>query len=209
MRELLKRFIRKILRKNKPIKESFFTKDILSSTSHKIGDYTYGTPTILFPNSGARLVIGKFCSIAKEVTIFLGGNHRIDWGTTYPFNVIFDKNDYASLITGHPKTNGDVIIGNDVWIGRGASIMSGVVIGDGAVIGAYSLVSKNVGSYEVWAGNPAKFIKKRFDDITIDKLKKLEWWDWDIDKILEFSPTLCSDNFNDLFDEEFIKYHKK
>lgn len=180
----LKKIIKLLSRQKKTeIEKPFFTNDILKNDSFQIGDYTYGVPKVLFSDSGALLNIGKFCSIADNVTIFLGGNHRHDWITTYPFNKIDHFNDVAQHIKGHPSTNGDVIIGHDVWIGRGSTIMSGITIGNGAVIAANSLVSKNVGEYEIWGGNPAKLIKRRFDNNTIEQLLQNPWWDWEIEKV--------------------------
>jgi len=182
--------------------ENFYTKDKLKnwvgSGILEVGDYTYGSPKILHWGEEAKIKIGKFCSIADEVVIFLGGNHRIDWITTYPFSALSIEWPEASNIVGHPVTKGDVIIGNDVWIGYGATIMSGITIGDGAVIGARSVVTKNVAPYSIFAGNPAKEIKKRFDDKTIEKLLNLKWWDWSIEKIKKNVRVLCSDNFNEI-----------
>ena len=179
-------------------KQGFFTKDNFKGEKYNIGDYSYGCPTVLFANDETNLTIGKFCSIAEGVTIFLGGNHRVDWMTTYPFNVLADYFPQAKVIKGHPTTKGDVIIGHDVWIGRNVTIMSGVKIGNGAVIGTESVISKNIGPYEIWAGNPARFIKKRFDQKTIDQLEKLKWWDLKIGTICENLDILCSDNLKNL-----------
>jgi acetyltransferase-like isoleucine patch superfamily enzyme len=174
----------------------FYTKDIFRDKKYIIGDYTYGKPRVLFENDEANLIIGKFCSIADEVTIFLGGNHRTDWITTYPFNVLNSDFPEASQIEGHPATKGDVIIGNDVWIGRGVIIMSGITIGDGAVIAAGSVVSRNVGDYEIWGGNPSKLLKMRFECNAILKLQKLKWWDWEISRIKDNIECLCSNNLD-------------
>lgn len=176
-------------------KEKIFTKDIFRSKKYIIGEYTYGEPNVYFDNE-ANLFIGKFCSLSQNIKIFLGGNHRMDWITTYPFNALNEEFPEARKIIGHPSTKGDVIIGNDVWIGYGVFILSGVTIGNGAVIGANSVVSKNIGAYEVWAGNPAKFIKKRFDDVTINNFENIQWWNWDIDKIIKNVEILCSTNTN-------------
>jgi acetyltransferase-like isoleucine patch superfamily enzyme len=172
----------------------FFTKDVFAGKKFSIGEYTYGNPAVLFENDDANLTIGKFCSIADEVTIFLGGNHRTDWITTYPFNALKSQFPEAANIKGHPATKGDVTIGNDVWLARGCTIMSGVAIGNGAVIGTASVVAKNVGDYEIWAGNPAKFVRKRFDDETIAKLLQAQWCHWDIEKIKRELPNLCDSN---------------
>jgi acetyltransferase-like isoleucine patch superfamily enzyme len=180
---------------SEPKKElPFFTKDIFITKKYLIGDYTYGHPVVLFENDDSNLIIGKFCSIADNVTIFLGGNHRTDWTSTYPFNVLNTYFPEAKNIIGHPATKGNVVIGNDVWIGRNVIIMSGITIADGAVIAAGSVVIKNVGNYEIWGGNPARLLKKRFDTNTIIKLKNLEWWNWEITKIKENIEFLCSEN---------------
>lgn len=175
---------------------TYFTKDIFMDKKYKIGEYTYGNPEVLFENEDANLIIGKFCSIANGVTIFLGGNHRTDWITTYPFNALTTYFPEGKGIKGHPATKGNVIIGNDVWIGLNVIIMSGVSIGDGAVIAAGSVVSKNIGDYEIWGGNPSRFLKKRFDDHMIKELQDLKWWDWDISVIRENISHLCSDNLS-------------
>jgi acetyltransferase-like isoleucine patch superfamily enzyme len=187
------RIIKEFFYSSKPkLPLTFFTKDIFKDKNFKIGDYTYGNPIILFENKEANLTIGKFCSIADNVTIFLGGNHRTDWITTYPFNVLTTFFPEAKDIQGHPSTKGDVVIGNDVWIGLNVIIMSGVSIGDGAVIAAGSVVSKNIGDYEIWGGNPSRLLKKRFDDNKIKELKNLKWWDWEISRIKENTKILCS-----------------
>lgn len=146
---------------------------IVESYHSPWGVGTYGKPKILF-ESDANLEIGKFCSIADNVTILLGGEHKLDTISSFPFSL--EKNRFSK---------GDVIIGNDVWIGYGATILSGVSIGDGAVIAANSIVTKDVEPYAIVGGVPAKTIKYRFDEKTIDKLLKLKWWNLDIPTIYE------------------------
>lgn len=161
-----------------------------------IGKYTYGTPLIWNDANSAKLTIGKFCSISHNVRILLGGNHRTDWVTTYPFGHVnrdvFDKFNGV----GHPSTKGNVVIGNDVWIGENATILSGVTIGDGAVIANSSHVIKNVEPYSIVGGNPAKFIKYRFTKEQIEKLLEIQWWNWSDDKINEFTPLLCNQDID-------------
>ena len=169
------------------------------------GKYTYGNPTVREWGEGAKLTIGNFCSIAENVRIYLGGNHRTDWVTTFPFGNI-DKNIFNKFDgTGHPSTKGDVIIGNDVWIGINATIMSGVTIGDGAVIAANSHVVKNVEAYSIVGGNPAKFIKYRFTPEQIEKLLQIKWWYWEDSKINEFTPLLCNTDINLFISAAFPK----
>jgi acetyltransferase-like isoleucine patch superfamily enzyme len=163
----------------------------------KYGKYTYGTPNILWNNPNADIIIGKFCSIAKGVNIYLGGNHRTDRITTYPFGHIH-KNVFNLFDgEGHPSTKGNVTIGNDVWIGQNVTIMSGVTIGDGVVIANNSHVVKNIESYALVGGNPAKLIKYRFTEEQIIKLLQIKWWDWDDKKINNNTHLLCSDNIDD------------
>jgi virginiamycin A acetyltransferase len=168
---------------------------------YAIGEYSYGEPNVLTWGEKATLQIGKFCSIADGVTIVLGGEHKTDWVTTYPFWVAFE--DFYSFPT-PLGTNGDITIGNDVWIGINATILSGVTIGDGAVIGANSLVVSDVEPYTIVAGNPARMVRKRFDQQTIDELMKIKWWDWDFQRIKENMPLLISSHMS-----EFIEKNKK
>jgi len=166
----------------------------------EVGKHTYGIKNITIrPDPSAKLIIGAFCSIADNVTIFLGRNHRIDWITTYPFGHsaidIFDKFDGK----GHPKSNGDVVIGNDVWIGSNVTIMSGIKIGDGAVVSANSHVVENVKPYSVVGGNPSQFYFFRFNVNIINKLLEIKWWNFEDDIINDLSPILCSNNFDEFF----------
>jgi acetyltransferase-like isoleucine patch superfamily enzyme len=160
------------------------------------GKYTYGKPITHWDSENAKLVVGNFCSIAGNVNIYLGGNHRTDWISTYPFGHIHKDVFNTFDGTGHPTTNGDIQIGNDFWIGMSVKIMSGVKIGDGAVIGAHSLVTKNVEPYTIVGGNPAKIIRKRFSCEVIDLLLTLKWWEWDDNKINENIHILCSNDFD-------------
>ncbi len=167
----------------------FFMKNVKRYSKYQIGDWTYGEPEVLSWGEDTSLIIGRFCSIAKGVKIFLGGEHRVDWVTTYPFTAIMDE---ASAFKGHPASKGNVVIGNDVWVGRDAVILSGVEIGDGSVIGANSVVTKNVLPYSIVAGNPARIVRFRFKDCLIEDLLEIRWWDWDIEKIIEALPLILS-----------------
>jgi acetyltransferase-like isoleucine patch superfamily enzyme len=168
---------------------------------YKVGRYTYGKPYIIQFNEGSKLSIGNYCSISKNVTIFLGGNHRSDWVSTYPFPAIDSVWTKASKITNYNSSKGDIYIGNDVWIGYGATIMSGINIGDGAVIGANSVVTKNVAPYTIVAGNPAKFIKTRFTPKQIESLLKIKWWHWPESKINQNIKQICSSNIEDFINK--------
>jgi acetyltransferase-like isoleucine patch superfamily enzyme len=161
------------------------------------GKYTYGNPKIHWENNNAKLIVGNFCSIASNVNIYLGGNHRTDLVSTYPFGHLHQNKFNIFNGVGLPSTKGDVIIGNDVWIGDNVTIMSGVTIGDGAVIANNSHVVKNVEPYSLVGGNPTKLIKYRFTKEQIEKLLEIKWWYWDDQKINKFTPLLCNNNIDE------------
>lgn len=165
----------------------------------EIGDYTYGhpdtnSPRIVYFGETSKLTIGKFCSIAEHVTIFIGGYHRADFVSTYPFHAAFSDVSFVdNLIHGF-----HTIIGNDVWIGAGVTIMAGVTIGDGAIIATGSVVTRDVEPYSIVGGNPAKMIRKRFEEHQIAQLLELKWWNWPLDKIKQNTQLLTSEQI-DLF----------
>jgi len=173
-----------------------YTKDLLheaiETKGYEVGDYTYGLPKPMEWGNDGKLLIGKYCSIGGGVTILLGGNHRPDWVTTYPFSAILDTWPEARGIEGHPSTRGDVRIGNDVWIGQNSTILSGVSIGDGAVIATCSVVTKDVPPYAIVGGNPAKVVKYRFSEKVIASLLEIKWWDWPESYVRSVIPLLVS-----------------
>jgi acetyltransferase-like isoleucine patch superfamily enzyme len=154
---------------------------------------TYGVPLVDDWHDGSQLYIGKYVSIASGVHVILGGNHRLDWITTYPFH------DWGLAKPDHRITKGDVVIGNDVWICQGATILSGVTIGHGAVIAAEAVVTKDVPPYALVAGNPARVKKYRFSEEQIKKLLELKWWDWPEEKVRQNVKLLCSPDIEELF----------
>lgn len=163
---------------------------------YRFGTGTYGWFDVLDWDGTSKIEIGSYCSISKNITILLGGEHRTDWVTTYPFPARWAK---ARDIKGHPKSKGDIIIGNDVWIGYGVLILSGITVGDGAVIGAGSVVTDNVAPYTIVAGNPAKVIRKRFSDDQITRLLDIRWWNWPKVEIENALPMLCSNDLDAFF----------
>jgi len=158
---------------------------------HQFGCGTYGDFNILAWGEGARLNIGSYTSIADGVSIFLGGEHRTDWVTTFPFSEFWPS---ARPYRGHPRTRGDVLIGNDVWIGTEAVVLSGVTIGDGAVVGARAVVTRDVAPYSIVAGNPARLVRQRFDEPIARRLLALKWWDWPRARLEKAMPDLLSDD---------------
>lgn len=138
----------------------------------KIGRYTY-----VYGSKIINCDIGAFCSIAADCTIG-GASHPITWISTSPVfysgRNVLGKNFSDNTFESYVKTK----IGNDVWIGSKCLIKGGIRIGNGAVIGMGSVVTHDVPPYEIWAGNPARFIRKRFDDEIIKGLLDSEWWNY-------------------------------
>lgn len=158
----------------------------------RIGDHTYGRPKVRFPESGAKLSIGRYGSIADDVNILLGGNHRTDFVTTYPFGAMPGVWPEAAHLTDFSASRGDVSIGHDVWLGSGCMILSGVTIGHGAVVAARAVVTKDVPAYGIVGGNPAQLIRRRFDDATVERLLASAWWDLPRERIVGLLPLLQS-----------------
>ncbi len=166
------------------------------------GRYTYGEPAIEYI-SGGSLSVGHYCSIGNRSSFWLGGNHRTDWVTTYPFPSIADAHFPGAPDEPYPLSKGHISVGSDVWIGSDSAIMSGVTIGDGAVIGAYAVVASDVPPYAVVVGNPGRVIRYRFREDQIEALLRIRWWDWDDADVAEHVAMLCQTNidwFIDRFD---------
>lgn len=163
-----------------------------------IGRFTYGNPSIKVWAADERVQIGSFCSIAENVTIFGGGEHRLDWVTTFPMRIAFGHE--RANIDGHPATKGTTRIGSDVWLGYGATVLSGVEIGHGAVIGAHALVSRDVPPYGVVVGNPGRMVRIRHRPDEVQALLRLSWWDWPLALIEEYVPLLCGGEITQFID---------
>lgn len=173
-----------------------FLKNIIDSPNIVVGDYTYyddfedvenfkKNVKYHFDFTGDKLVMGKFCMIASGVTFIMNGaNHLTDAISTFPF-AIFGNGWESAMENKTYPSKGDTTIGNDVWIGYNATIMAGVTIGDGAIIATNATVVKDVEPYSIVGGNPAKEIKKRFQEEEIKQLLELRWWDKDISWITE------------------------
>lgn len=172
-----------------------FIKNSVNNPNIIIGDYTYYDDpensenferNVLyhFPFIGDKLIIGKFCAIARNVKFIMNGaNHEMSGFSTYPFYIFGHGWERVTATSNESSFKGDTVIGNDVWIGYEAVIMPGVKIGDGAIIAAKSVVTKDVQPYSIVGGNPAQLIRQRFSDDIINVLLDIAWWNWDIEKI--------------------------
>ena len=169
--------------------------------SVSIGKYTYGLnrESLIGIDIKTPLNVGKFCSFGPDIKIFLSSDHPTNLASTFPLKTLFiQKKPWPNLDV---VSKGGVNIGNDVWVGANAMIMSGVSIQDGAIIAAGAIVTKNVSPYTIVAGNPAKTVKKRFKNSQIKSLLRIQWWNWEEDKIRKY----VSDFYSDI--EKFIKLH--
>ena len=167
------------------------------------GKYSYGMNNINkhWENNDTKIVVGNFCSLSRNIHIYLGNGvgHDISFVTTFPFGHIHQQI-FNNITNNSRNTKGDIVIGNDVWIGENVTIMSGVTIGDGAVISCNSHVIKNVEPYSLVGGNPAKLIKYRFTKEQINKLLEIKWWYWDDEKINNHTHLLCNKNIDNFID---------
>ena len=173
--------------------ETVYLKNVIKNPNILVGDFTMYNDFVYnprqfeknnvlyhYPINHDKLIIGKFCSIACGVKfLFASANHTQASLSTYPFPIFFEEWGLdVQNITSAWDNKGDIIIGNDVWIGYEAVILSSVTIGDGAIIGTRAVVTKDVPPYTIVGGVPARPIRKRFDEATIEKLLRLRWWDW-------------------------------
>lgn len=188
-----------------------YIKNVVKNPNIIVGDYTYYDDkdgaenfeehvTHFYPFIGDKLIIGKFCAIAKGVEFVMNGaNHRMNCATTYPFYIMGgDWGNALAPVKEELPLKGDTIIGNDVWIGQNVTIMPGIHIGDGAIIGTNSVVASDIPPYCIAAGNPCKVIRKRFDDELIDLLLQLKWWDMHIEEINRLMPMLTNSDTESL-----------
>ena len=178
--------------------QTVYLKNVITRPGIEAGDYSmyndfvndprdFEKNNVLYhyPVNGDKLIIGKFCSVACGAKfIFTSANHKLSSLSTYPFPLFFEEWGLDKRnVTDAWDNKGDIVLGNDVWVGYEAVILSGVTVGDGAIIGARAVVTKDVPPYTIVGGVPAKPIRKRYDDDTINTLLSLKWWDWSKEKI--------------------------
>ncbi len=188
--------------------KEIYVKPTIKNPNIVVGDFTYiadyefeSHVTHLYEWNGDKLIIGKFCQIAAGVEFVMNGaNHQMNAVSTFPFYTLEGWNMNSPAPSDLPL-KGDTIIGNDVWIGQNAVILPGVHIGDGAIIGANSVVGSDVVPYSIVVGNPAKELRKRFDDELIDLMLRFRWWDKSIEEIDRLIPILTSSDLEKVREE--------
>ena len=166
-----------------------FLKPLVRSPKIEIGDFTYyddperatefEADAVLYAFGPERLVIGRYCAIAAGVRFLMGGANHADLGpSTFPFGIFGgDWADTMDLVMSAPS-RGDTVVGNDVWLGYEALVLPGVTIGDGAIVAAASVVAADVPPYAIVAGNPARVVRRRYEDADVERLLAAAWWDW-------------------------------
>lgn len=195
---------------NSNIPSLCFIKNVIKNPNIIVGDYTYYDDpdgaenfekhvTHHYDFIGDRLIIGKFCAIAKGVEFIMNGaNHRMNSVTTYQFNILGGGWEKSAPRIDELPLKGDTVIGNDVWIGQNVTLLPGVHIGDGCIIGANSVVAKDIPPFSVAVGNPCEVKRKRFDDELIEYLLELKWWDKSPDWISKNMDALCSGDLSQI-----------
>jgi acetyltransferase-like isoleucine patch superfamily enzyme len=143
------------------------------------------------------VTIGAYTSIADDVDILCGGEHHAEWVTTFPLRLVFDLP--GALRDGHPIPPRGITIGNDVWIAHGVTILDGVTIGDGAVVATCAVVTRDVRPYAIVAGVPAREVRRRFDEETVERLLGVAWWEWTDERVRANVDVLCSPRVDELW----------
>lgn len=174
-----------------------FLKNVITRPNIEVGEFSYyhddnhaadfETRNVRyhFDFIGDMLRIGRFCALASGTTFIMNGaNHAMTGFSTYPFNIFGDGweagFDPASIFD---QLRGDTLVQNDVWFGTNAVIMPGVTICSGAIIGANAVVASDIPPYAIAVGNPARVIRLRFAENTIDRLLDIAWWNWPVPMI--------------------------
>lgn len=181
-----------------------YIKNTVTNPNIVIGDYTYYDDpgnsedferNVLyhFPFIGDRLIIGKFCAIARGVKFIMNGaNHKLSGISTYPFQIFGSGWEAVAPQPGDLPYKGDTVIGHDVWLGYEALVMPGVQIGNGAIVSSRAVVVDDVPAYTVVGGNPARPIKTRFSPQEVATLEALAWWNWPVERITRHLPLIVS-----------------
>ncbi len=181
-----------------------FIRNTVANPNIIVGEYTYYDDPIdsegfernvlyHFPFIGDKLIIGKFCAIARDVRFIMNGaNHKMSGISTYPFQIFGNGWEKVMPQPGDLPYKGDTVVGNDVWIGYDSLIMPGVKIGNGGIVSSRSVVVSDVPPYTIVGGNPAKPIRQRFDPNVVARLESLAWWDWPVETITRHLDVIVS-----------------
>ncbi len=181
-----------------------FLKPLVKDPRIEVGEYSYYDDpddplgfernAFLYGHGPERLIIGRYCAIASGVRFLMSGGNHADLGpSTFPFGIFGEP--WASrtmdLVMSAPS-RGDTVVGNDVWLGYRALVMPGVNIGHGSVVAAASVVTADVPPYAVVGGNPARVLRRRYEDDGVETLLRAAWWDWPVELVTEHARTIMA-----------------
>ncbi|MEY9212777.1 CatB-related O-acetyltransferase [Thermobifida halotolerans] len=181
-----------------------FLKPLVTDPRIEVGDYTYyddpGEATrfqernVLYAYGPERLVIGRYCALASGTRfVMAGANHRTGGVSTFPFAIFGGEWAERTLdLLADIPSRGDTVVGNDVWFGLDSTVMPGVRVGDGAIVAAGAVVTSDVPPYTVVGGNPARPVKRRYDDADVARLLRAAWWDWPVGLVTEHARTIMA-----------------
>lgn len=184
-----------------------FLKPLVQSPLTEVGDYTYFADpddpqgferrNVLFHFGPGRLIIGRYCAIARDVRFLMAGGTHAMGPSTFPFPMFggawlaqMHKLSHHQAET--QQQRGDLVVGHDVWIGSSATVLAGVTIGSGAIVAAHSVVTSDVPPYATVAGNPARVVRSRFSPVDVDRMLDLAWWDWPPELVTACLPELMA-----------------
>ena len=187
-----------------------FLRLLVTDPRIEVGEYTYyddpddarafERTAFLYAYGPERLIIGRYCALASGVRFLMPGANHADLGpSTFPFGIFGGTwaETTMDLVMSAPS-RADTVVGHDVWLGYRALVMPGVTIGHGAVIAAGSVVTGDVPPYAIAGGNPAKVIRRRFDDAGVELLLRAAWWDWPVEVVTEHARTIMAGTPADL-----------
>lgn len=188
--------------------QAVFLRPLVQSPYTEVGEYTYYADpedpigferhNVLYHYGPERLVIGRYCAIARDTRFVMGAaNHRVGL-SAFPFPMFGGDWLVEMPLYGERRLSGDTVVGHDVWFGHGVVVLPGVRIGDGAIVAAQSVVTADVPAYAVAAGNPARVVRRRFDDADTERLQRIAWWDWPVQLVTEHLRTIMNGTVDEL-----------
>ncbi|HYF28356.1 MAG TPA: CatB-related O-acetyltransferase [Baekduia sp.] len=194
-----------------------FLKPLVRDPRIEVGEFTYYDDpddalgferrAVLYGFGPERLVIGRFCAIGAGVRFLMPGANHADLGpSTFPFGIFGEPwaERTMDLVMGAPS-RGDTVVGHDVWLGYQALVLPGVRIGHGAVVAAASVVAADVPPYAIVAGNPARVVRRRYEDDDVARLLRAAWWSWPLELVTERARTIMAGTPGEL--EEIARAH--
>jgi virginiamycin A acetyltransferase len=181
-----------------------FLRPLVTDPRIEVGEYSYyddpddplefERDAFLYAHGPERLIIGRYCAIASGVRFVMPGANHADLGpSTFPFGIFGEPwaEQTMDLVMG-ASSRGDTVVGNDVWLGYGALVLPGVTIGHGAIVAAASVVASDVPPYAIVGGNPAREIRRRYEDEDVERLLRAAWWDWPVELVTEHARTIMA-----------------